>query len=120
MRAQRLLFTGHQGVEQVVLGVEVPVDQPVRQAGLLGDVCDGGGMKTLVSKHYFGRGQDLVAPLRLVLIADRSAPPRASAAHLCTNPCSCPTVSMNSSTMSSTTERADRTRSSEPTTCPTK
>ncbi|KEF95485.1 hypothetical protein K883_04795 [Mycobacterium sp. TKK-01-0059] len=40
--------------------------------------------------------------------------------HFSTRPSSRPIVSMNSSTMSSTTERVGRTRSSEPTTCPTK
>ncbi len=54
-----------------------------------------------MSKHYFGRGQDLVAPLRLVLIADRSMRRQRQRGLTCTNPCSCPTVP----TMSSTTER---------------
>jgi hypothetical protein len=40
--------------------------------------------------------------------------------HFSTSPSRRPMVSMNSSTMSSTTERVGRTRSSEPTTWPTK
>jgi hypothetical protein len=93
-------------------------DRAVGETGLLSDVRDGGGVKTLAREHFLGSRHNLVAPLRLVLGTDGAASP--SAGHLSTNPSSCPMVSMNSSTMSSTTERAGRTRSREPTTCPTK
>src|ERR1700757_432734 len=117
--AQRVLLDGHQRVEQLVLRVEVPVDRAVGEASLLGDVGDGRVVKTLAREHLFGRRHDFVAPLRLVLGTDR-ATPAGRAAHLSTRSSSRPMVSMNSSTMSSTTERVGRTRSSEPTTCPTK
>ncbi len=72
-------------------------------------------MKTLVSKHYLAAAK---VSSRRCDIADRSA--LRALAQLTLPNTVAPTVSMNSSTMSSTTERADRTRSSEPTTCPTK
>src|SRR5271168_5339447 len=119
MIAQGTLLGGHQRVEQLVFGVEVPIDRAVGQAGLFGDVGDGRRVKTLAGEHFFGGRHDLVAPARLVLVGDRAPTPGAGA-HLSTSSSSRPMVSMNSSTMSSTTARAGRTRSSDPTTWPTK
>src|SRR6516165_5307627 len=115
MVSQRALLDGHQRVEQLVLRVEVPIDRAVREAGLLGDVSDRRGMKTPAREHFFGSGHDFAPPRRLVLVTDR-ATPAGRAGQLSTRLSSRPMVSMNSSTMSSTTERAGLTRSSEPTT----
>src|ERR1700757_5122735 len=105
MVSQRTLFDGHQRVEQLVLRVEVPIDRAVREAGLLGDVGDRGRVKTPAREHIFGGGHDLATPGRLVLVTDRAAP-AGRAGQLSTSLSSPPAVSMNSSTLSSTTQRA--------------
>src|ERR1700752_4933114 len=115
MVTQCTLLDRHQRVEQLVLRVEVPIDRAIRETCLLRDVGDRRRVKTLVREHFLGSCHDLVTPLRLVLLTDRTAP-SSRAAHLSTKFSSRPTVSMNSSTMSSPTERVGRTRSSEPTT----
>src|SRR3984893_15484462 len=79
MGAQAILLDRYQLTEQVVLRVEIPVDRPVGQLRLFGDISDRGVVKTVAGKDFLGRGDDLVTPLRLLLLAGRGAPAGAGA-----------------------------------------
>src|ERR1700751_2045452 len=74
MGAQAILLDRYQLTEQVVLRVEIPVDRPVGQLSFFGDIGDRGVVKTVAGKDFLGRGDDLVTPLRLLLVASRGAP----------------------------------------------
>ncbi len=119
--AQRILLSGDQLVEQVVLRVEIPVHRAVGQLRFVGDLGDRGGVKSVAGKDFFRGGHDLVTPPHLVLCTDRRTPARAGpVSHRSTNSSRRPTTSMNSETISSTTDPAGWTLFSEPTTWPTK
>ena len=49
------------GEDQLLLGLEVVVDQALRDAGLLRDVLDGGVLVALAAQVVEGRLQDLVS-----------------------------------------------------------
>lgn len=79
-----------------------------------------GAQSALLDSHQ--RMEQLILRVEiLVLVTDHAAPTGDGAAtHRSTSSLRCPTVSMNSETMSSTTDRAGLTLFSEPTTWPTK
>ena len=52
---------GEQLVEDLVLGVEVVVDEPIGDPGLVGDVRDPAGVKALAREHVDRRVEDLAA-----------------------------------------------------------
>ena len=51
------------GVEEVVFAVEVVIDQPLGDAGALGDVFDGGALDALLGEERQRGVDQLVAPL---------------------------------------------------------
>ena len=59
---------GEELVQDLVLGLEVVVDEPVGDAGLVGDVGDPAGVKALAGEHADRRVEDLAA------LVDRAAP----------------------------------------------
>jgi hypothetical protein len=104
-------------MEQVALRVEILVDRAVRQICLFGDVGDRRCVKTIAREYFFRCHHDLFAPLQLVVVADRLASARpGSVAHRSTSSSSRPTASMNSETISNTTDAVGCTLFSEPTT----
>ena len=72
-------------VEDLVLGGEVVVDEPVRHAGLVGDVRHAAGVEPLAREHAHGRFEDQAALVgRDLLLAGwqlRPARGRARGAH---------------------------------------
>ncbi len=52
-------FSCEDGLEHGVLRVEVVVEEPVRDAGFLGDVADAARVKALAREHANGSVEDL-------------------------------------------------------------
>ena len=108
-------------MEQVVLRVEILVNRAVRQICFFGDVGDRRCVKSAAREYFFRCSHDLVTPLQLGVVADRRAPARPGfITHRSTSSSRRPTVSMNSETISSTTDAVGCTLFIEPTTWPTK
>lgn len=119
--SQRVPFAGDQRSEQGVLRVEILVDRPEGQPRFTRHVGNCRTVKTVARKHFLGRRHDVVAPPRLLLVADDRPAGRARiVGHRSTKSSRRPIVSMNSETISSTTEAVGCTLFIDPTTWPTK
>ena len=79
-RQQQRPALGEELVEDLVLGVEVVVDEPVGDPGLVGDVGDAGRVEALAGEDADRRVEDLAALVdRRCFRAIRRAPPSAAA-----------------------------------------
>ncbi len=62
-RQQQRPALGEELVQDLVLGVEVVVDEPVGDAGLVGDVGDAAGVEALAREDADRRVEDLAPPV---------------------------------------------------------